>query len=70
MNDCDGVMGFLWGHKFEARYDEMKDAAAAADIKAEGVSAQALTDLMETRRNIKKIYVHDVCIRCGQIIKR
>jgi hypothetical protein len=51
-------------HKFEPRYD-----LGPADVsKFESISGGRAVSFMETLRS--KTYVHDVCIKCGEVIIR
>ena len=51
----------IHGHRFQARYDEKP---RPGDLEGR-MSAEEARELLVTR-----IYVHDICIRCGMIVKR
>lgn len=50
-------------HKFEARYDEVP--RGIDHFKGRYATAEELKVLLNYR-----IYVHDVCVRCGKVIRR
>ena len=73
MNECAGLWGKLFGHKFQARMDESMSAAPVTTIDSytsivHGASGMAM--MLDTLRDAKQTYVHDVCVRCGTVIKR
>lgn len=52
-------------HKYEARYDERPMASL------EGFKYKGCEDMNEIRQLfIFKTYVHDICVRCGNIVMR
>jgi hypothetical protein len=53
---CPGLFGI---HRFEARYDRRDTETGLTG------SGQSKTEWSETRT-----YVHDICIRCGHVVKR
>lgn len=48
------------GHKFEARYD-----TEPVIYESERYGDSAFSDTAS-----KKTYVHDICVRCGQVVQR
>lgn len=50
------------GHKFEARYDE---EPSGTTVKAASCPLEAYRTLL-----FYNTYVHDICVRCGKVIKR
>lgn len=58
---CVGLMGMLFGHKFEARYNTSSPTLQTA--KGE---PKSLPELLEASK--AKKYIHDVCVRCGDIV--
>jgi len=64
-SDCNGIGGWLWGHKYQARFDE-KDHLPPANYSIESIDLKGLKAL----RTEEKTYVHDICIRCGSKILR
>src|SRR5579863_4291573 len=53
------------GHRYRARYEEMPVDGLTWKVTAEGCSPSALRDLM-----VRKVYVYDICERCGDVVKR
>lgn len=53
----------LRGHKFEARYDR-RLGNIPPTFKGYGDAAEILEKFREV------IYVHDICVRCGAVVKR
>ena len=51
------------GHKFEARYQ--KSAAKTPSI---GEARGNIVEILEAFRDVT--YVHDICVRCGEIVRR
>ncbi len=60
MEKCTSWMG----HKFEARYD-MGAPDLSRFIK---FNTENVREFMESMK--PKTYVHDICVRCGQIVER
>lgn len=52
------------GHRFEARYDEVPLNEGAA---LKGATNYEIADLRLFY--IRKVYVYDICTRCGQVVK-
>lgn len=50
-------------HKFEARYDEKPGNVEIRSVR--GVSAADLRELM-----LLRVYVHDICVKCGKVVTR
>jgi len=49
------------GHRYEARYDlGAADLSQFEDFRGSNKSLEALR---------KKTYIHDICVRCGDVIK-
>lgn len=66
-DQCCGVFGRLFGHKFQARTTEAASPSCSLKFdKLEGPSI--LKDLR--RMSIRDKYLFDVCERCGKIINR
>jgi len=53
----------IHGHRFEPRYSEEPSGYTFSGMR--GVSASALRDLLVVKR-----YIHDVCVKCGQIAEK
>lgn len=52
------------GHKFEARYDN----EPGGDIKCGPLVGQRLVDVIKATN--RQTYIHDICVRCGEIKRR
>lgn len=64
MSDCPRL-GRLNGCKFEPRYDTVSAVTPTFDaIFFSGVGAQPKSTPE------RKTYVHDICVRCGKVVKR
>ena len=66
---CLGMMGSLFGHRFQGRYDEVKElppelASGLTSIKTTSVNGGASG--MASFMNTKRTYLHDICVRCGE----
>jgi hypothetical protein len=59
--ECAGLVGRLFGHRFEARYDEREAKGEFNNIE----DGDALRNL-----SYYDVYVHDVCVRCGCVVHR
>lgn len=85
MNECKGIGGLLFGHKFQPRYseDDQTPVEASAEMniaistyfKSIGVyiecvhlsGLQTVTEAFQNLSNLKTTYIHDICVRCGQV---
>ena len=78
---CKGIMGWLFGHKFEPRFDESNNDTPAGQwvsqqipeaILKQAIESEDLADIVEAMsvNSEKTTYVHDVCVRCGKVIYR
>ena len=68
-NDCPRVSRWIAGCKFEARYDE-EPAELVSEVVAEISRASDEAVRAIIRGNVRRTYIHDVCIRCGRTIER
>lgn len=50
-------------HKFQPRYDEKPRNTPIGHIK--NITSEELHKLI-----YYKVYIHDICVRCGKVIKR
>lgn len=69
-DDCKGIFGFLFGHKFRPRYHEEQQASSTPlpdDLMME-LGADDASMLIEAMRSYKQTYVGDVCVRCGKVV--
>jgi hypothetical protein len=64
-NDCPRAGHWIGGCKFEARYDRIPPSDKATARFEWRLDAGPILDRMA-----KKIYVRDVCTRCGKTIER
>lgn len=63
MNDCPLFGNLFGGCKFEGRYDEAPNPVAGQITSYKGPDdPRALLTL--------RVYIRDVCIRCGKIVER
>jgi hypothetical protein len=66
-HDCARFHYLIGGCKFEPRYDEKRPAVDFfSTFSLEGMDSKDLCDLLKHGR----VYVHDICVRCGKITKR
>lgn len=63
MTDCPRFGKLFNGCKFEERFDEQPNGYKLTE--ASGFDAAAIHHMTHF-----KIYVHDICIRCGKTVKR
>ncbi len=77
MNDCIGLMGMLFGHKFEPRRDiecgEGKWPFVQGTLESQMAAATNGGDeanIIHATKTQKETYVYDLCARCGKIIER
>lgn len=66
-NECPHAGRWIGGCKFEARYDKSSPSQALRDTVECSISIPAYVMKMLVD---KKTYVHDVCTRCGKVIRR
>ena len=59
----------IFGHKFEPRY-ELSSANVnwVKQLGLEECSEYFMKEMTEKMRN--KIYIHDICAKCGHIVKK
>jgi hypothetical protein len=62
---CSGLMGKVFGHKYEPIYDEHV-SAAHGNVK----SYYNVEEILEKYRNKDKVYVRSICKRCGNVIEK
>lgn len=64
--NCLGLGGWLFGHRYDARYS-VKEHPNTMALEARGISA-------DTARRIAvladRTYHGDVCVRCGSVVNR
>lgn len=66
LDECLGLMGYLFGHKYQSVYNE----TSSAEFPARITNIQGSPAHMEALKNRKqsKDYLHTQCNRCGRII--
>lgn len=80
-DNCKGLTGWLFGHKFYPRYDESSSTTTPGNFSSVGIPDTVLSQAVEEEYlcdiiaaangdSSKRTYVHDVCVRCGKVIKR
>lgn len=69
-NECSGLMGLWFGHKFEARYDEEttdpKDFPSNVNVPVWVNPAEIIL----ANKDKTTTYVGDICVRCGTTVER
>ena len=78
----DKCWGNSWGfsHKYQARYDEKWTGPKWLEehfaLQSEALKHPNITSIRwdgiegSTQKDHTKTYVHDVCVRCGDVVKR
>lgn len=66
MSDCTNKGKFFIGCKFEPRYHTTEPSIALIDLLER---QWQVSEIDKERLVIHAEYIHDVCIRCGKIIK-
>lgn len=79
MNKCVGLWGWLFGHKFQARFNEeesdgkwpFKEGTLESQMTTavQGGYDVSVSSIVNSTKSHKSSYVLDVCERCGEIIK-
>ncbi len=72
MQKCAGFFGWLFGHKYQARYDEQTKKGLPPETGNRQISGEDIPGILEAMcsRESSCTYVHDVCVRCGNVIGR
>lgn len=52
------------GHRYRPRYDEIPQLVEVRNVRSD----QGMAEII--RANTKRVYVADICERCGDVIKR
>lgn len=60
---CNGLLGWLLGHKFQARYNYSPPVGIHPDFKDE------VQVLFFVEHLVTKTYTCDICFRCGKCVK-
>jgi hypothetical protein len=81
-NKCAGMLGEIFGHKFEAVYerevqvfDKIPEILASEILEKLGEFCYnddfpSVVETISGLKNTKQIYIHHICPRCGQTVKR
>ncbi len=83
-NKCLGIFGWMFGHRFVARWDTEEKLAPSAESVIAAVAPNtnvgrvmdALSDrtnlegVVEQLKETKTTYLCDVCVRCGALRQR
>ena len=72
---CNGLVGLLFGHKFEARYNSeegegkwpFKEGSLESQITSTNQNA---ANIISCTKNNRQTYIQDVCKRCGMVIEK
>jgi hypothetical protein len=64
MKNCCGIGGLLFGHSYVARYST---GPVVGKVHLAFCTASELANLAESTKS--RTYVHDICLRCGDIKK-
>jgi hypothetical protein len=75
MNDCQGVFGSLFGHKFKVIFDEEAKFIGTNDEITTIMEANLFNEdnkihALKELNDITTTYIHSICTRCGQVIKK
>jgi hypothetical protein len=73
-NECMGLLGDWLGHKYQPRYDTNHLPPKSVDCKGlerkYAFSSYDLERIIGANTDKTSTYVHDVCVRCGDVRKR
>ena len=68
--NCKGLFGKLFGHKYEARGNSTSSAPTVKRI-GEGYSdANEIIGILEASKSKTFDYLFDICVRCGNRIEK
>lgn len=73
MDKCHGIMGWLFGHKIEARYSTKEEPVMSTEALEMFKSApfgSTKETVVENCLKREERYEMDICVRCGQIFAR
>ncbi len=63
INDCKGLVGLIFGHRFEGRYS-IEETTFPVNT-GHGWVVEDVERLIKASKNYKRTYHGDVCTRCG-----
>jgi hypothetical protein len=76
---CNGLWGWLFGHKFQARFNE-EEGEGRWPFKVFNIERSMygtpdphnidMSSIINSTKSRKSTYVFDICERCGEIIRR
>jgi len=76
MNQCIGLCGRLFGHKFVGRYDT-EETGPDPKVVSDLFSRRGITvvldndvDVVRQLRSYNSVYKHSVCVRCGAVVEK
>jgi len=70
---CKGVIGWLFGHHYVARYDTSNEKGSPTVAPTgDGLTPKDAIAIMDSscERKSTITYIHDVCTRCGHVVER
>ena len=56
-------------HQFEPRYNIIKGPSNLDEVLLINMAPEPLIKLAEKHREVKEEYIHDICVKCGKVIK-
>lgn len=63
---CQGLLGRLFGHRYEGRYSEHEAVPDGVSFQVPpGPAGERLVEATKTRT---RTYHGDVCVRCGDVV--
>ncbi len=65
MKECDSSK-----HKFQPRYDEFWSTITEETLKRKDLISMEGSASMDKPYLKSKVYIHDICVKCGAVIKR
>lgn len=76
MNKCNGLVGLLFGHKFETRYDEEVGEGkwpfqeGTIESQLTSTDTRYISEIVDSTRSHKETYIRDICKRCGTTVEK
>lgn len=73
MKPCLGIAGRLFGHQYEARFDSVEEypytGTRTLNVNGSPTTAAEIAEMFNNG-GLTETYIHDVCVRCGDVIER
>lgn len=69
---CIGLFGKLFGHKFKSIYNEEESEGKYPDncwVPSLAAFSYEIARIINASKSKKITYIHDICFRCGKVIK-